>query len=89
VPEFADRRVLRVLVDRFVTYDEILAEPGDPAATLGHIDELVASGVLQVARAGPGADRLEVGARGLVIGEQFVVPARRLRQARYVAPAGS
>jgi hypothetical protein len=84
VADLRDAIVLRTVVDRFVSFDELFADsPDDPTATMAHIDELVARGLLAVRHASPGVPADMVGDRGVVVGDAIADVATRMRQARY------
>jgi len=84
IPEFADPIVLRVVTERFVLIDELLADPlVDRTGVLDHVDGLVRDGVLVVSHAGAGAPVDELGARGVVIGDRLIAEANVVRHARY------
>jgi hypothetical protein len=82
VADLRDAIVLRTVVDRFATFDELLADSqDDPTATMAHIDELVARRLLEIRHAPPGAP--VVGVRGVVVGSAIADVVVQLRQARY------
>lgn len=82
VPDLLDPIVGQVVVDRFVSIDDLLADVAEPSSVLAHLDELVERGVLAFTHAGPAVDPELVGARGVVVGEALEHVARELRQAR-------
>ena len=84
VADLHDAIVLRAVVERFVSFDELLADASDgPASMLAQVDELVGRGLLAIRHAAPGAPAGTVGARGVVVGEALSDVTTRLRQARY------
>ncbi len=84
VAELRDATVLRVVVERFVSFDELLADtPDGPVSMLAHVDELVQQGLLAIRRAPAGVPADMVGARGVVVGDVIADAATRIRQTRY------
>ncbi len=89
VPALDDPIVLRAVVDRFVPIDDLVEDPfaegvegAEGIDVLARIDELVQTGVLRLAHAGPGAPAEDRGARGVVVGDRVETAARQLRHAR-------
>ncbi len=89
VAEIRDEIVLRAVLDRFVPFDELLAESTDPFDTMAHVDELVERGLLSIRHAPPGVPAELVGARGLVVGDAVADVATRIRQTRYDGTAAT
>ncbi len=81
-PDLLDPIVGQVVVDRFVSIDDLLSDAAEPASVLGHLHDLVGRGALAITHAGPGVDPEQVGARGVVIGDGLAAVGRELRQAR-------
>ncbi len=85
-PELRDPTVMRTVVDRFVTFDELLADsPDDPETTMARVDELVERGLLTIRHAGAGDPADVVGGRGVVVGDAIAATATLIRQTRYTS----